>query len=217
MKRKFIRFVILYLVTIVAVSVTMFALPEKTYFWGCQFPQFDLQKIIVIDADSNDHYEQMMTIWCNADSTNQLDTIMYPIVYPSIIKGKPINDYAEDPWPWEKTYRPRPSDKPKKPKFTESFYMPLDPTNIVYTYELRADEPVVYYTQYLQGILSVGDGLTGNGIVISPNPASSDAIMNFFMKSDDYVKVEIVNQNGQTLGVIDNTFYNSGGPSGHKN
>jgi len=209
--KKILRCVILFIVTIITVSVTLFALPEKTYVWNCIQPSYDIQKVIIMDADSDGHYETAMTIWCDLDS-NKTDTLIHPIIInnPYLIRGKPLNDYAEDPWPWEKTYRPRPSDKPKKPKFTESFYLPNDPTNILYTYELKEGDPIVYYTQYLQEWLSVNDETSDSYIVISPNPASSDIRMNFVMMSENYVKIEIINQNGQLAGVVDNNYYTSG-------
>lgn len=211
MKKNFIKFAILSFVCIVTVSVTMFALPAKTYVTNCIQPVYDIQQVTVMDNNADGHYETCRTIWCNVDS-NTTDTLYHPIVVenPSVIRGKPMNDYALDPFPWQSGYRPVPV-KPSKPKFSLIFTLPGDPTTIVYTYQLNEDDPTVYYNQYQQINADVAsDDLSGNGMTISPNPATSDATLNFFLLTNTFVKVEIFTMNGQSAGVIDNDFHSNG-------
>ena len=212
MKKRFFSFVFILLVAFIAISVQMYALPEKTYVTNCILPGFDIQQFTIMDTQNVGHYNKMRTIWCDPDS-NTMDTLTHPIIItnPLCIHGKPIQDYAEDIYPWQTGYRPNPTKKPKKPKFSEEFYTP-DFANVVYSYQLNEDDNNVYYNQYTQldPGTTVDDGISGNGIVISPNPASLVAVMRFATTSDKFIKIELFSQNGQSAGVIDNSYHSTG-------
>lgn len=212
MKKALHKKILVILALFVVSSSAMLSLNDRTYTFPCaQF--FDLISTTVIDVNQTGHYTLMRTVWCDQELGTQF-TFDYPIIYsPDCLRGKPINENAEDLLPWmEVKKKPDPKLKPvpkKKPQFIEIHYMTPEKLDVGYTYELFEDNPNVYYTQYLP-ISDVIDAKSSNGITIKPNPAKSDVSMSFDMAKDNNVSIVLFAQNGQEIARLDNTFRTSG-------
>ena len=177
-------------------------LPNKVYNSSCMLP-LDLKTATVMDLNHDDHYESMQTIWCDLNNGNEI-TLMSPIIYPvEGSRGTPINDVAEEPLPWKKLRK-----QPKLTEFTLQFYISdLNPT-VLYDYQMRETGIEVYYTQYVPW--SDVEELSGTGISVSPNPASSNAGLEFNLLNDNQVTISLFSQSGQLVSMIDNSFRTAG-------
>ncbi|GEM_PF-3557633 len=182
------------------------ALPDKTYEHQC-LEDMDIVRAIVLDLDGDDHYETMITTWCDWENGKEID-IVSPIIYPpEASKGMPINEVANDPFPFDiRKKRPK-KGKGKKGKkgFILEFSDPFDASVIIYDYQKNFDDPAVYYTQYVPYTpRDVAEPMDNNGITISPNPASSEVTMSLDIPLNGNVSIKIFNQNGQEIEALDN-------------
>ena len=199
MKKKILSFTSLVFAFITLIAFSAKALPDKTYTNICM-EDMDITKVVVMDLDGDDHYETMRTTWCDWQNGIEVE-IHSPIIYPpEASKGMPINDVANDPFPF-RLKRKKPGTR-KRTMILE-FFPEDDTTTIIYDYQMNEDDPTVYYTQYIP-YTDVEDPINENGITISPNPASNDVTMIMNMPLTGNVVIKIYNQNGQEIRDLNN-------------
>ena len=90
MKRTLLKFSILIVISIIAFSTKSYSLNNQVWNLGCQQIS-DLKQITFVDADNDNHYESIVSVFC--DMETGIDIIeTNPIIYPiEATKGIPIN------------------------------------------------------------------------------------------------------------------------------
>lgn len=169
-------------------------LPNKVYNVPC-LDAVDLKTAILMDLNQDGHFETIKTIWCDLDLGIEFE-IISPFIYPpEASKGTVIVEVAEDPNPYRRIKK-RPGSR--KPNFViESFIPDIEPI-VIYDFEKYEDDPAVYYRQYVP-YTDVDEDFAGNGIMLSPNPASGEVSMMWNHNKDAQAKIMIYNQTGQLV------------------
>lgn len=195
MKRTLLKFSLLIVISVLAFSTKTYSLDNQVWNLGCQQIS-DLKQIIFVDLDKDNHYETIISKFC--DMETGLDIIeTSPIIYPiEATKGIPINDIPDPINPLnpfkDLKYKGK---KPPKP-IKLSFFSDPNKTVLIYTLDWMEGNPGVVYTQYVPYATDVENPDVNNNVTITPNPAHGDVnvIMNGNVSS-----FKLFSQNGALM------------------